>query len=117
MSSATGQSTPARKSFRETQFEVREEAILDATHRLLALHGYELMSMDHIAADVGIAKGSLYKHFDSKDALVGAVVELGRIAGRPTPTIEAVHAATALLARSLAGAGGRLRVEPLVKPA
>lgn len=51
------------------------------------------------------------------DALVGAVVELGRIAGRPTPTIEAVHAATALLARSLAGAGGRLRVEPLVKPA
>ena len=65
---------PARKSFRETQFEVREEAILDATHRLLAIKGYEPMSMDDIAAEVGVAKGSLYKHFESKDALVAAVM-------------------------------------------
>ena len=54
-------------------------------------------------------------------ALVGAVVELGRVTGQPTPTIEAVHAATALLARTLSGpadgGAGRLRVEPLVKPA
>lgn len=65
---------PARKSFRETQFEIREEAIVDATNRLLAHKGYELMSMDDIAAEVGIAKGSLYKHFESKEALAGAVM-------------------------------------------
>lgn len=94
MSSATGQSTPARKSFRETQFEVREEAILDATHRLLALHGYELMSMDHIAADVGIAKGSLYKHFDSKDALVGAVMV--RLLKRTRDALAAVAGESAI---------------------
>jgi len=63
-----------RKSFRATQFEVREEAILDATNRLLALHGYDLMSMDDIAAEVGIAKGSLYKHFESKELLAAAVM-------------------------------------------
>ncbi|HNU12794.1 MAG TPA: ketopantoate reductase C-terminal domain-containing protein, partial [Rubrivivax sp.] len=45
-------------------------------------------------------------------ALVGAVIELGRIAEVPTPTIEAIHAATALLARTLAQQHGRLRVEP-----
>ena len=63
-----------RKSFRETQFELREEAILDATNRLLGDKGYEAMSMDDIAADVGIAKGSLYKHFESKEALAAAVM-------------------------------------------
>ncbi len=67
------QETP-RKSFRETQFEVREEAILEATNRLLATRGYESMSMDEIAAEVGIAKGSLYKHFDSKEALAAVVM-------------------------------------------
>jgi len=47
------------------------------------------------------------------EALVGAVVELGRITGVPTPTIEAIHAAISLLARTLAAQRGRLRVEPL----
>lgn len=45
-------------------------------------------------------------------ALVGAVIELGQITGRPTPTIEAVYAATALLARTLGADGARLRPEP-----
>jgi 2-dehydropantoate 2-reductase len=44
------------------------------------------------------------------EALVGAVIELGRITGVPTPTISAIHAATALLGRTLAGQGGRLKV-------
>jgi 2-dehydropantoate 2-reductase len=45
------------------------------------------------------------------EALVGSVVELGRITGTPTPTIEAVYAATSLLGQSLATHQGRLRVE------
>lgn len=49
-------------------------------------------------------------------ALVGAVIELGRITGQPVPTIEAVHAATALLARTLAAGPSRLRAEPLNRP-
>ncbi len=46
-------------------------------------------------------------------ALVGAVIELGQVVGVATPTIEAVHAATALLARTLRREGGRLQVTPL----
>lgn len=47
------------------------------------------------------------------EALVGAVVELGRITAVATPTIDAIYAATTLLGRTLALEHGRLRVEPL----
>ncbi len=47
------------------------------------------------------------------DALVGAVVELGRITGTPTPHIDAVYACASLLARTLEDRKGRLRFEPL----
>ena len=49
------------------------------------------------------------------EALVGSVVELGRITGTPTPTIEAMYAATSLLGRTLASQQGHLRVEAPVK--
>ena len=49
------------------------------------------------------------------DALVGSVVELGRLTGTPTPTIDAIYAASQLLAHTLAPTlvrqHGRLRVQ------
>jgi 2-dehydropantoate 2-reductase len=45
------------------------------------------------------------------DALVGAVVELGRIAGTPTPHIDTVFACARLLAKTLQDQKGRLRIE------
>ena len=47
------------------------------------------------------------------DALVGSVLELGRITGVPTPNLTAVHACAALLAKTLAESKGRLRIESL----
>lgn len=44
-------------------------------------------------------------------AVVGSVIELGRITGTPTPTIEAIHAVTSLLGKTLADAHGRLAVQ------
>lgn len=46
------------------------------------------------------------------EALVGSVVELGRITGTPVPTIEAVYATSGLLNRTLATHRGRLAVQP-----
>jgi len=46
-------------------------------------------------------------------ALIGSVVELGRITGLPTPHIDAIYAAVSLLARTLQEQHGRLRVEAL----
>jgi 2-dehydropantoate 2-reductase len=44
------------------------------------------------------------------NALVGSVVELGRITETPTPTIDAIFAAAQLLAHTLASQKGRLQV-------
>ncbi len=59
-------------SFKQQQLIVRENAIVDATNNLLAKKGFDLMTMDEVAAEVGIAKASLYKHFPSKEALAAA---------------------------------------------
>ena len=47
------------------------------------------------------------------DALVGSVIELGRICSVDTPTISAIYAATALLSNTLVQASGRLEVQAL----
>lgn len=64
----------ARLSFREQVLRVREDAIVAAVNRLLADKGFDLMTVDEVAADVGIAKASLYKHFPSKEALAAAAM-------------------------------------------
>ena len=64
----TGKSTVATP-YRLRQLEMREAAIVDAAHQLLGKLGYEDMTMDIVAAEVGIAKASLYKHFASKEQL------------------------------------------------
>ena len=63
-----------RIPFKKQQFEAREEAILDAVNKLLSDRGYDLMTMDDVADAVGVAKGSLYKHFSSKEKLAAAVM-------------------------------------------
>lgn len=64
----------ARGSFREQVLRVREDAIISSVNRLLAEKGFESMTVDEVAADVGIAKASLYKHFASKEALAAAAM-------------------------------------------
>ena len=64
----------ATPSFREQVLQVRERAIVASVNRLLAEKGYDAMTVDEVAADVGIAKASLYKHFDSKEALAAAAM-------------------------------------------
>lgn len=58
-------------SFKNQAFKLREHAILDVTTVVLSSKGYDLMTMDDVAGAVGISKPSLYKHFKSKEELVG----------------------------------------------
>ena len=45
------------------------------------------------------------------EALVGSVIELGRLTGTPTPHIDTVFALMRLLAQSLERANGRLAIQ------
>jgi AcrR family transcriptional regulator len=64
----------AHGSFRQQVLRVREDAIVSSVNRLLAEKGFEAMTVDEVAADVGIAKASLYKHFASKEELAAAAM-------------------------------------------
>jgi AcrR family transcriptional regulator len=64
----------AKVSFRAQVLRVREDAIVAAVNRLLAEKGFDAMTVDEVAAEVGIAKASLYKHFSSKEELAAAAM-------------------------------------------
>jgi AcrR family transcriptional regulator len=64
----------AKATFQEKVFKVREEAIVAAVNRLLAEKGFDQMTVDAVAAEVGIGKASLYKHFASKEDLAAATM-------------------------------------------
>ena len=47
-----------------------KDSILDATDRLLARYGYRKMTVEDIAVEAGIGKGTIYLHFTSKEEVV-----------------------------------------------
>ncbi len=61
-------------SFKTQMLQAREDAIIQTASRLLAEKGFEAMTVDEVAANVGIAKASLYKHFPSKEDLAAAAM-------------------------------------------
>jgi len=68
------------------------------------------------AEAVGAHKTSMLQDIEAgraieADALMGSVIELGRIAEVPTPQIETVYACLKLLSETLAKASGRLKIE------
>ncbi len=73
------QSITTIRSLKEKQRQEREELILQAAEEMLAEKGYHETSMDEIAVRVGIAKGTVYLHFPSKEDLVMAIFERGML--------------------------------------
>jgi AcrR family transcriptional regulator len=81
--------------------EAVKEAILDATDRLLAQFGYKKMTVEDIAVEAGIGKGTIYLHFASKEEVVLSHVD--RIVDR----LKQQH--LAIIARSEITAPERIR--------
>jgi 2-dehydropantoate 2-reductase len=68
------------------------------------------------AAAVGKHKTSMLQDIEAGrpielEALVGTVIEMGKITASPTPNIEAVYALAALLARTVKEQNGSLRIQ------
>lgn len=59
---------------KQIEIRRREEDILASALKLLSGDSAQSVTMDEIAASVGISKGTLYNHFSSKDDIYGALV-------------------------------------------
>jgi AcrR family transcriptional regulator len=69
---------------------VRRNEILDAAERLVTTKGYEQMAIQDILDELQISKGAFYHYFDSKQALLSAVIERMQ-AGMAQPLLSLVH--------------------------
>jgi AcrR family transcriptional regulator len=70
----------ATSTLKAQQSEETREAILSASLKLFAKHGFTSTSVDDIGRAAGVTKGAVYWHFKSKDDLFSAI--LARIRDR-----------------------------------
>jgi AcrR family transcriptional regulator len=71
----------------------REELILEAADRLLARYGYRKMTIDDLAREAGIGKGTVYLHFRSKEDVV--LSHMDRIVDRVMARLREIAASDA----------------------
>ncbi|MFS0702068.1 TetR/AcrR family transcriptional regulator [Cellulomonas sp. 179-A 4D5 NHS] len=55
---------------RERKKRARREALIDSTHRLVAQHGLDAVTVDAICADAGVSPRTFFNYFESKDDAV-----------------------------------------------
>ena len=55
--------------------EERKNEILDVAGKLFGEKGYDATSTNDILKEIGIAKGTLYYHFKSKEDILDAMIE------------------------------------------
>lgn len=76
-----------------------KDSILDATDRLLARFGYRKMTVEDIAAEAGIGKGTIYLHFSSKEEVV--LSHIDRIVERLEDRLKEIAGSNATAAERL----------------
>lgn len=73
LSASDGERPDSRR--RVQPAHVRRRQILDATAKLLEAGGYEALTIDRVASEAGIAKGTVYLYFKGKLGLLVALQE------------------------------------------
>jgi AcrR family transcriptional regulator len=97
------------RTLNATLHTVRRDAFLDVAQRLVQTKGYEAMSIQDVLDELEASKGAFYHYFDSKQALLEAVVDrfadsavaaLGPILDNPgVPTLRKLEGIFAGIAR------------------
>jgi len=54
----------------------RRERILEAAERAFVRHGFHATTMQHVAEEIGMSAGNLYRYFPSKEAIVEGLCAL-----------------------------------------
>jgi len=65
----------AREAKRPVNEAGRRERILEAARKLIAEHGFEATSTKVIAAAAGVPSGLVFYYFETKDALIEAIID------------------------------------------
>lgn len=61
---------------RQRKRQEKLDHIARSAHRLFEKHGYDTVTMEQIAADADVAKGTLYSHFPVKEAVLAHWIHL-----------------------------------------
>lgn len=99
----------AALSFKAQMLKSREEAIVATANRLLAQKGFDAMTVDEVAAAVGIAKANLFQHFPTKEAL--ATAAMVRVMRRALEFMQQLPAQDAPIAKLRAFAGWAMTLQ------
>jgi AcrR family transcriptional regulator len=67
---------------RREQVDAARRSILDAALRMFIAHGFEAASMEGIAREAGVAKLTLYRHFETKEQLFVEVARRAQLSVR-----------------------------------
>lgn len=82
----------ARQTREDVLAQFRRTALIEAAHRVFGASGFERATMDAIAAEADVAKGTIYLYYPSKRAIYEAAVEAG-LAELDRLTVERVKQA------------------------
>jgi AcrR family transcriptional regulator len=86
---------------RESTGGDKRGAILDAAQNLFLRYGVKRTALDDVAREAGVAKGTLYLYFDSKDKIFAAIAE--RLCAEVLRNAEAAIASSASITDQLVG--------------
>ncbi len=93
-----------RKQARQSRARETIEGILQASAQIVARHGLEGLTTNHIAERAGVSIGSLYQYFPGKDAVFHSLIEreFNRSVDVLVGEIEGISAATCSLEEAIA---------------
>lgn len=67
----------SKQTWKEKKIEQREAEILSVARRMFAQQGFRETNLNDVAREVGIARGTIYLHFPTKEELLRAIVDHG----------------------------------------
>lgn len=79
--SETGQvARPGQGSSEQERREAREQRLLDAAASLILRYGYHKTTIDDIAREASVSRGTFYLHFQTRDTLLTTLIVREKIA-------------------------------------
>lgn len=64
----------AKSERKQREFERREQDIIDAAYALFREQDYTTVTIEQIADKAGVGKGTIYKHFQSKEEICARII-------------------------------------------